>query len=365
MPEKPKINPITGRPYKITTSEVVTVSATATEILEAPPKLVILEPVIVQSESVQSAKLVEVIAERVAAIENQDADDEVEEGWTKIQLDSQELTAYMSCPQRYEYVFERNLEYIEGVGKPVRKGGIYHQALNAYWKERISTGDYQVATRAGISLAKELYEKEIIFSREERLEGLSNLLEFLRFIQGWNGIPLETEKYFNVLAFVDEKAKLKIFLNGRIDLIAKLPQLAKLPIDFKTESERWFHSQLNNQYRIYCVACEVNLLGVQRIGSQTSLEVKDKFKLELLPFDQDVLDEFRTIQLPYWIRRMLESNETKFFPMNTTDCVHGHFKCQFSDAYNGGICNVSRSVREQKIARYFKVGESWDPANIP
>jgi hypothetical protein len=50
--------------------------------------------------------------------------------------------------------------------------------------------------------------------------------------------------------------------------------------------------------------------------------------------------------------------------MNTTSCIHGHFACQFSDKYNGGICNVSREVREQKLERYFKVGEEWNPADF-
>ena len=93
-------------------------------------------------------------------------------------------------------------------------------------------------------------------------------------------------------------------------------------------------------------------------------EVVEKFKMEMLPFDQDILDEFRTVTLPYWVKQLMIAHEDNYFPMNPSNCVHGHFKCQFSDAYNGGICSVSRSVRAQKLSRYFVVGPEWDPADI-
>jgi hypothetical protein len=158
---------------------------------------------------------------------------------------------------------------------------------------------------------------------------------------------------------------MRIYLTGRIDLIIKTPQIPLLPIDFKTESERWFYSQMSNQFRIYAIACGVNLVGIQRIGFQTSLEPKDKFKLDLLPFDQDILEEYKNEQIPHWGKMMLLAHEENHYPMNNTACVKGHFKCQFSDgAQNKGICNVSRTIREQKIARYFVVGEEWDPSKV-
>jgi hypothetical protein len=270
----------------------------------------------------------------------------------------------MGCPAKYDYVFNRHLVSIDGVSKSISRGSIVHDALLGYWKERIKSDNAQLAVQTGIRISKEGFSKDNRFTTDEVLDSLNTILEFMKYIQSSSWIPIEAEKYFKIKVFEDESIKLRIFITGRIDLIVKTPQLPILPIDVKTESERWFHTQMSNQFKIYSIACGTNLLGVQRVGFQKTLEAKDKFKMEMLPFDQDILDEFRTVTLPHWVKQLIVAHEDGFFPMNTTNCVHGHFKCQFSDAFNGGICNVSRQVREQKLQRYFVVGQEWNPENI-
>ncbi len=333
----PKRDPITGR------------------IIQDNPVATVEVPV------VEEIKIVE---EKIEPEEIKEILKESKDEWTNVQVDSQVLSAFMGCPQRYDYVHNQHLRPIEGLSKSIIRGGTIHHAMLEYWKERIKTNDYEKAIGLAVKVAKERFEKEIKIDAEYKLDSLKNLLEFLKYIQSSSWIPLEAEKHFRVIIFEDEATKFRILLTGRIDLIMRTPQIPVLPIDVKTESERWFHSQMSNQYRIYCLACNVNLFGVQRVGFQTTLPPDQKFKLELLPFDQDVLEEFRTITLPFWVKRLIESHETGFYPMNTTDCVHGHFKCYFSDAYNGGICNVSRSVRQQKLDRYFVKGEEWDPSVV-
>jgi hypothetical protein len=282
--------------------------------------------------------------------------------WTNIQVDSTVLSMFMACPRKYEYVMKRHLVPAKGIKPAFKRGSIVHDALLAYWRERIKTGDYQMAVQSAVRKAKEQFDKESMFTGDEKLYNLGVILEFLKYIQGMNWIPLEAEKFFRIPVYEDQNLKLRIWLTGRIDLIVKTPQIECLPIDLKTESERWFHTQMSNQFRIYCMACEVNLLGVQRVGFQEKLEVKDKFKLELLPFDPDILEEWRTETLPYYVKQLMIAHEDNYFPMNTTNCVHGHFKCEFSDANDQGFCNVSRNIREQKLSRYFVIGEPWDPS---
>lgn len=288
-----------------------------------------------------------------------------EDKWTNIQVDSQVLSAFMSCPAKYAYVFIRHLMPVAGLPKSIRKGSVVHDGMLAYWTERIKTGDYQVAAKLGIDIVKEKLSKEIDFDNEEKLYILQTMLEFFKYIMQSSWIPRAAEKYFRVKAFEDPELRLRIYLNGKIDLILESPQIKVLPVDVKTEAERWFHSQMSNQFKIYNIACGTNVLGVQRFGFQTSLSVEEKFKMELLPFDQDILDEFRTITIPYWVTQLIVAHEENFFPMNPTNCVHGHFKCQFSDGTeHKGICNVSRNIREQKIGRYFVVGKEWDPSLV-
>jgi hypothetical protein len=282
--------------------------------------------------------------------------------WTNVQVDSQVMSLFMSCPAKYNYVFNRHLQPVDGVSVSIARGSVVHDGLLAYWKERIKSDNYQEATKLCIAKIQEGLNKNIKFSADFKLETLQGTLEYLKYVAGQLWIPLEAEKYFRLKIYEDENLKLRIYLTGRIDLIVRMPQIPIFPIDVKTETERWFHSVMGNQFKIYNLACGTNLLGVQRVGFQTSLEAKDKFKLETLAFDPDILEEYRTVTLPYWVKQMLIAHEDNHFPMNVTSCISGHFACNFSDKYNGGICSVSRAVREQKIGRYFVVGPEWDPS---
>lgn len=313
-----------------------------------------------------SAPTKETIAESITELEQEVPREIIEEDsntkWTALMVDSQELSSFMSCPRKYDYGFNQHLVPVGGMAKGMDRGTIVHNGLLEYWKVMIKNNDYQEATKNCIRRAKEELEKDIKFNSDDKLEILQTILDFLKHIQANSWVPLEVEKYFRVKAYEDPKLRLRIYLHGRIDLIVRTPQIPVLPIDFKTESERWFYSQLSNQFRIYAIACGTNLVGIQRVGFQKTLEPKDKFKLDLLPFDQDVIDEFRNELLPYWAKQMLMCHEENYYPMNTSSCIKGHFKCQYSDGVNNGICNVSRSVRGQKLNRYFIRGEAWDPS---
>jgi PD-(D/E)XK nuclease superfamily len=287
------------------------------------------------------------------------------DGWTSIQVDSQVLSLFMSCPQKFKYVFIDQLQQKEGLHKGIKRGTIVHDALLTYWKERIKTNDYQIASRDAMRLATEAFNKDISFDAEERLENMTILYEYLRYIQSSSWIPLEAEKFFRIKIYEDESAKLRIFIAGRIDLILRSPQLSVFPVDVKTESMKTFHSEMSNQFKLYCLACNVNVIGVQRICFQKDMETKDRFKLETIGFDPDVLEEFRTTTLPYWINRLIECYQSNYFPMQTTSCITGFFACQFSDKMkHKGICNVSRSIRDQKLNAYFVKGDKWDPSKL-
>lgn len=287
--------------------------------------------------------------------------EQLEEKWTNVQLDSQILSTFMSCPCKCNYVFNRHLIPVGGISSSFEKGQLAHIGLHAYWKERIKTGDYQASAIAGLDAAKKASLTFTNLPVEDALDCFSNLVEFFKFIQQSSWIPVATEQAFRFKAYEDPNLRLRIYLTGRIDLIVKTPQVPIIPVDNKSESERWFYSQMSNQFRIYALACKSNVLGVQRFGFQKSLKPEDKFKMELLPFDPNTLEEWRTVTLPYWVKQYLLANEDNFWPMNHTSCISGHFACQFSDKYNGGICNVSTEVREQKLERYFKIGEEWNP----
>lgn len=288
----------------------------------------------------------------------------VEEKWTNVQVDSQILSTFMSCHRKADYVFNRHLVPIHGVSGAIEKGQLAHIGLHAYWKARIAGENYQEAAKGAIEVAKKEAVAFKNLDAENALGCFQNLVDFFKFISNSSWIPVFVEQHFKFIAYEDPSIRLRIILTGRIDLGLKTPTIDLIPVDNKSESERWFYTQMSNQFKIYALACKANVLGVQRFGFQKTLPPEQKFKMELIPFDQDILDEFRTEILPYWCKQLLICQSDNYWPPNTTSCIHGHFACQFSDKYNGGICNVSREVREQKLERYFTIGQPWDPANF-
>lgn len=283
--------------------------------------------------------------------------------WINVQVDSQIFSTFLSCPRKCDYIFNRHLVPLTGASKSIQKGLLSHIGLQTFWQARIDGNNYHESCTLAIDKVREESIKYSNLEGDDSLLVLKTLVEFLKHNQSSSWIPLATEKVFRFIAY--ESFPLRIILTGRIDLIVKTPQINILPIDNKSESERWFYSAMSNQFKIYALSCKSNLVGVQRFGFQKTLEPKDKFKMELISFDQDTLDEFREEILPYYCGKLIESQETKYWPPNTSSCIHGHFACEFSDKYNnGGICSVSRLVREQKLERYFKVGEEWNPENL-
>lgn len=281
-----------------------------------------------------------------------------------ITIDSQVLSTFMACPRKMNYVFNRHLKPVGGPSQSILKGLLAHDGMHGYWKARIAGSSIEEASVAGLNHTKQKANEYPDLDPEEGLIVFKNLIEYYKHTASLNWIPLFTEQVFKFIVYEDP-AGFRIILTGRIDLGVKTPQLAILPIDHKSESERWFYSVMSNQFKIYALACKTNLLGVQRFGFQKTLGPDKKFALELLSFDNDILDEFKNETLPYYARQLLICQETGYYPPNHSSCVTGHFKCQFSDAYhNGGICGVSREIREQKLGRYFIVGEEWNPENL-
>ena len=287
-----------------------------------------------------------------------------EEKWTNVQIDSQILNTYMACPKLMDFRFNRKLIPVSGLSRSISKGQLSHIGAHNYWKSIIEGKDYQESSRIGIEATKNQIKEFSNIEPDDALDVLKNLVDFFKFIQNSSWIPLFVEKHFKIVLFEDPIIKLRIIYTGRIDLGLKTPQIPLIPVDMKSESERWFYSTMSNQFKGYSIACGTNVFGVQRFGFQKTLEPKDKFKMEMLSFDPDVLEEWRTITVPYHVKQMLINNEDNQWPMNTSNCIHGHFKCLFSDAYNNGICSVSREVREQKLSRYFTIGEDWDPEKV-
>jgi len=284
------------------------------------------------------------------------------EKWTTLQFDSQILSAFMACPREMDYKYNQHLIPIGGPSKSMQKGTLVHEGMKSYYTG-MQQGNYHDVNRL---LAIDKIKEQSV--TQERLESEDIADIFRAFEEYWE---FRKNDVFNVV-FVEqlfkkiiyEKFPLRIVLTGRIDLgISDASRINGItPWDHKSESESWFYSALNNQFKIYALACDSPTLVVNRFGFQKTVKPEKKFARETLNFEVDVLEEFKEEILPYYAKQMLIAMEDNYFPPNYTNCIKGHFSCNFSDKHSGGICNITRELRAEKVKRYF-IEREWDPKN--
>lgn len=283
--------------------------------------------------------------------------------WTNVEMDSQVLSAFMACPREMELRLIKHLVPVKGVSKGIEKGLLAHRGLQVFYELMKDNVEYSVRKLAAIRAMKEYYPTLDRVEGEDVSLVFETFEEYCEYRKNDVFQVVFTEKHFRFIAYEDPSLRLRIILTGRIDLgILEYHSAKIIPIDHKSESEHWFYSTLSNQFKIYALACNTDKLMVNRFGFQKSVKIEKKFKREELTFDKECLDEFKYEILPYYAKQMLIAQNENFFPPNYNNCIKGHWGCIFSDRYDGGICNQPRSIREEKLKRYFVVKE-WNPAD--
>ncbi len=280
-----------------------------------------------------------------------------ENKWVNVIFDSQILGTFMSCPREMNYKFNRHLRPMGHLSKGMVKGTLGHEGLRAYYEGMRTGVDYTVRVASALQACRKLAPTLVSLDSEDILDVYNTLEQYFDHKKNEVIHVVFTERLFTHIAY--EVFPLRIIVTGRIDLgILEGTQL--VPVDHKTESESWFYSALSNQFKIYALACQSPRLYVNRVGFQKTKKAADKFKVETITFDPDVMLEFQNEVLPYYTKQMLIASEENYYPPNYASCIRGHFGCSFSDKFRGGICNASRDIREQKLILYFKE-EEWDP----
>ena len=285
---------------------------------------------------------------------------EIDRKFTTLMFDSQILSAFMACPREMDFRYNQHLVPVGGTSKSMERGTLTHEGLRTYYEGMKRGDDWSIMRLAAIEKIKEYAPTLDRLEGEDVIEVIRNMEEYMEFRKNDVFQVVFTERLFKKIIY--EEYPLRIVITGRIDMGVLEPNSSDkiIPWDHKSESEHWFYTALSNQFKMYALACNSNRLVVNRFGFQKTLKPDKKFKREDINFEPDVLDEFREEILPYYAKQMLIAIEDNYFPPNYTNCIKGHFACNFSDKHSGGICNVTRELRAEKIKRYF-IQKEWDP----
>jgi hypothetical protein len=263
----------------------------------------------------------------------------------------------MGCAREMDLRFNKHLVPNTAKSPHYDKGTLMHHGQEIFYGMMGQGKDWSLRKAEAMKGMRE-YAPTLDLDTENILDVYRTFEEYAEYRKNDVLHVVFTERLFRVKAYEDSNLRLRIFLTGKIDLgIMEGTQL--VPWDHKTESESWFYSQNNNQFKIYALVCNSPKIIINRIGFQKTVKPEKKFKREEIFFEPDVIEEFTQEVLPYYAKQMLIAAEDNYYPPNYSNCIKGHFACIFSDKYNGGVCNIDRKLRPAKLKMHF-IEREWN-----
>lgn len=331
-------------------------------------------------------------------------------------LDSQILTALMTCARFADFRFNHNLLSIRGKSSSLECGSIVHKFLEEYYKHIIKGIDKQSSAGFAYSAAQ-LYiqgcqgckdfvpthadgiglQGEYIIREDSQhecgkycilkppcghqpneYEGVINTPpdsgenQWGQKVIGWKyvldtceqyvdyyrndfWVPLETEVVKSKIIYEDDE--IRILWKAKLDLVFDTNQ-GIFPTDHKTMKQNRQSVLRNNQFMGQCIIQNTQSMIINKIGFQTTLKPKEKFIREMKSYSSDLLLEQMNTVIPYYAKQMVMWAQTGYWPPNLTSCDGKYGKCAFNE-----VCDATLDMREEVIKKNFIVGPEWNPTN--
>jgi hypothetical protein len=289
-----------------------------------------------------------------------------------ISLDSQMLSSFQSCAQKFNYQFVQNLRTDEKA-EALEKGDLMHKLLEVAYPMRMNK-DYTTRDnfielqQAGFKipenpnhqvirnfadLVADYYAIKMSLPEENVREIIHHFNEYWDYYEHdkWN--PLAVEQVGSKILYEDDDVK--IVYNFKIDMVAELGNIIA-PWDHKTSKRRQEPNSMSNQFIGYCYGLSLNNIVINTIGFQKTLKPKERFNRFILTIDDDRIAEWRvnTIKEVLDMRAAMKEND---YRKRFTSCNNFSSGCAYLP-----ICESSPGGRLYKIERDYKVEDVWDPA---
>jgi hypothetical protein len=275
-----------------------------------------------------------------------------------IVLDATMLDTFLSCPAKFNMRFNMN-KVTTIKANPLDKGGIVHVGNENYYKSIKMGLPFDKALDNGLVAARiELSSNSDLSTAEGNrcLEVIEENLIFWK--QADQSFTInQVEKSFAYVLYEDET--FRIVMIGKIDLLISDNNYTNLPVDHKTYSRDFPVHRKTNQFCNYSYALKSNFLLVNRIGFQTSLKPKDKYKRVPLSYDKAFHEQWRQNVIK-WCMHYYDCVQTNDWPMNDTSCDKYNRLCEYYD-----VCDTSgNETKIYKLDVNFKTDTPWDVSKV-
>lgn len=271
-------------------------------------------------------------------------------------IDASTFNTYDGCARLGNFQYNMHLVPITGKSKSQQMGTIVHRIAEIYYKARIDGLGYYDAVDAALKDGKEFITKpEITISHDDTQLAYNTMVQYFEFYKNDHWVPLECEQVDQAQIYEDDN--MRIIWKAKYDLKVDTNE-SRRPVDHKSMSQRRDTNELNVQFMGQCFLMGVNDIYINKIGFQTSLKPHEKFVRFPIHYSAEKLFEWQSETIPYGVMRMLEYEQTGFYPPRYSHCDK-FGRCIFYE----DVCNVNPNLREEGLKNNFVVGEAWDPDN--
>lgn len=319
-------------------------------------------------------------------------------GKKNVILDSQILTALMSCFTLTDYRFNHNLISIGGKSNSLEAGSLVHVFLEYYYKHRIMGVSRNEAAGFAMAAAETyiagcahctgftphtetqpngaflLVNKPTCGHKVDEFPGLQNTPpdsegykigwkfvlqtceEYVNHYKNDAWIPIDVETVKGKIIYEDDE--IRILWKSKIDLTVDTLNAGILSVDHKTMKQRRDTLSLNNQFKGQCIVMETRNVVINKVGFQKTLPADQRFQRVVIPYSSDRLIEWAGTTVPFWARMMIFCAENGFWPMNFSNCETKYGNCAFKE-----VCEANPNMREHELKQRFMVGKPWNPVN--
>ncbi len=303
-------------------------------------------------------------------------------------LDATLLSAIMSCPRMADLRYNHNLQSAKGKSNSLETGSIVHKGLEVAYK-LIMNGHARNNSYATGLVAAQLYadgcphctsfvsspeqvrpvcghevdEYPGVINTPQESEGyqigvkwaITTLEQYFEYYKNDFWVTLGVETVEGKVLYEDDE--LRILWKAKLDWKVDTNQ-GIFPVDHKTSKQRRQKIKLNNQFMGQCLVTGTRAMIINEIGFQKTLKPIEKFLRPMMSYTSEALLEWQGTTLPYYAYKLIEFQESSYYPPNMTHCENKYGNCAFIEA-----CESDPPMRESVLRMNFIKGADWNPVN--
>lgn len=273
--------------------------------------------------------------------------------------DSQLVTNLQRCATRTNFYFNNDLRTPEQA-HALQRGILIHHFLGHMYRLRKESGNSRdLLSCANDALELTKPETALLTISDVDINNVFKCLE--QYVELYKFEPIQVkyvEEPFAIKLYESEEEDLRIVYVGVIDLIAAMLSDEDKVYDHKSQARRSDYLLLDDQFEGYATAAGTNMLTVNVVGLQTSIDPKEKMRRVPLSYTPFLLDRWKQ-HVIYWIKQYIVYSHNNEWPENHQGCN----KFQLCEFYS--ICTAaSDAARAWKMKSELIVGEKWDPTKV-